>query len=226
MGGTPSRRPPGVNLDLTTELRWFFDGPLPSDMTEWFSDGQRGLGEHRVDRYRLDRRVDIGLKKRSCETLELKIRMLPAQPLSIDDDVVGNLETWRRWSPADGLIFVDHHTRWIDVEKTVVKRRFDCGGREQPLSEASRSMTGDACDAEIAALSCDGLDSWTFALAAFGQPDLHRQALIATWRALGEPTPFPERLALISGASCGYPQWIADVMKRQPHSPWQRRRAS
>jgi hypothetical protein len=200
---------PGVSVDLTAELRWFFDGPLPTEVWSWFTRNDAGLVEHRCDTYRLDERLDVGVKQRSGRTLELKMRMRQPEPSSVADDVNGRIETWQRWSPADGLLSLDDDAVWIDIDKTIVKRRFRTDGREQPLSNQTRAMTGDGCDVEIAALSMNGQEAWTFAFAAFGELDTHRDALGAAWRALVEQQPRPDELRLHIGRSYGYPEWIA-----------------
>jgi hypothetical protein len=206
---------PGVSVDLTAELRWFFDGPLPAEVRSWFTRNDAGLVEHRCDTYRLDERLDVGVKQRSRRTLELKMRMRQPEPSSVADDVNGRIEIWQRWSPADGLLTLDDDTVWVEIDKTIVKRRFRTDGQEQPLSNQTRAMTGDGCDVEIAALSANGQDAWTFAFAAFGEPDTQHDSLRAAWRALVERQPRPVELRLHIGRSYGYPEWIA----RATHIP-------
>lgn len=204
---------PGVSVDLTTELRWFFDGPIPAAVRSWFMPNGVGLLEHRCDTYLLDGRLDIGVKQRSGRTLELKLRTGLSEPASVADDVNGRLETWRRWSPADRLLAMDGETVWVGIEKMIVKRRFGTDGQERLLSESTRAMTGEGCDAEIAALSANGREAWTFAFAAFGQPDTHRDLLRTTWQSLIMRQPPPDGLRLLIGCSYGYPAWISKVMQ-------------
>ncbi len=173
---------PGVSIDLTTELRWFFDGPLPADVQSWFMPTGVGLFERRCDTYLLDGQLDAGVKQRSGRTLELKLRTGPSEPASIADDVHGSVETWRRWSPANHLLSLDDDADWVDIGKMIVKRRFWTDGQEQLLSESTRAMTGEGCDAEIAAVLANGREAWTLAFAAFGQPDTPRNSLRTAWR--------------------------------------------
>ena len=54
-----------VAVDVTTELRWFFDGPLPQGVLSWFTrDDTAGLAESRWDSYRDDASDDVGIKRR------------------------------------------------------------------------------------------------------------------------------------------------------------------
>ncbi len=195
-------------VDLTTEVRWFFDGRLPPDVLSWFTDGIVGLLEERCDRYRLDEQVDIGVKRRAQTKLELKLRLRPPELFILGRYVEGSLETWQRWSPADGRIYLTDNTIWVDIAKRVIKRRFDVDGREVPLSEANRAMTGDGCDIEVATVEVNGQSAWTFAFAAFGHVDNHRQLLETAWDAVVSGRPRPDRLRLDYVNSCGYPEWM------------------
>lgn len=200
---------PGVSVDLTTEVRWFFEGPLPADVRAWFTCCSIGLTEQRCDAYHLDGRLDIGVKQRSQQTLEMKLRTRSPEPISLSGDVNGSVETWRRWSPADALLSLDNRAAWINVEKTVFKRRYDTAGREHPLSQANRAMTGEGCDVEIGALRARGQEAWTFAFAAFGRPETHRESLSYAWRSLVAAGTRPDQLRLDINESSGYPEWIA-----------------
>ena len=207
-GANPS--PPQVLVDLTSELRWFFDGRPSEEVLSWFTHGgATGLTEDRCDAYRLDGQVDIGVKRRFRTVLELKLRLGPPELFFIGRDVDGWLETWQRWSPADGRIYLPENTTWVDVDKTIIKRRFSSDGRELPLSEETRAMTGQGCDAEIATVSVQGRTGWTFAFAAFGPAESHRSSLELAWDALVSDRPCPRRLRLRCTDSCGYPEWIA-----------------
>lgn len=204
----PEVMPDEVAVDLTTEIRWFFDGPPPVELLAWFTGSGSGLIEDRCDTYRLDGQVDTGVKRRSRATLELKRRLGPPEPFATVG-LAGQLEVWKRWSPAAGLVQLTDSTLWADVDKTVIKRRFDATGQEVALSERSRPMTGDGCDAEIATISVNAERAWTFALAAFGNAERHRHLLVSTWNALAVGRPEVLALGLLSHRSCGYPEWLA-----------------
>ncbi len=210
---------PGVSVDLTTELRWFFDGPLPAEVRSWFMPNGVGLLQHRCDTYVSGGRCDMGVKQRFRRTLELKIRNGLAEPAWIADDVHGNIETWRRWSPADRLLSLADDTIWVDIEKTIVKRRFGTDGQPRLLSESTRTMSGAGCDAEIAALSVNGREAWTLAFASFGHPDTHRNSLRTAWRSLNMRQAPATRLQLGLGNSFGYPEWISKVLPAPTPSP-------
>ncbi len=197
-----------VSVDLTSEVRWFFDGALPASVLTWFAGPGTGLVADRCDTYRLDRQIDTGVKRRFRTTLELKLRLDRPKPLVIGN-LDGRLERWKRWSPADDRVRLDDATVWVDVDKTIIKRRFDGEGREVVLSEANRAMTGEGCDVEIAAISVNSLQAWTFALAAFGEPGRHEAFLACAWAALAADRPRNDEFELDRRHSCGYPEWLA-----------------
>lgn len=198
-----------VTIDLTTEVRWFFDGELPPDVHDWFTDGgTAGLGETRSDLYRIDRHADLGLKFRARTVLELKLRLGEPSPFVLDTRREGLLERWQRWSPADERVNLDEHSRWRAVDKVIVKRRFDPDGRERVLTEDQRAMTGTGCDVEIVDIRRDGGRFWSFSFAAFGPLDSHQHSIAAAWESLQRDRRVPEHLDLDAARSSGYPSWL------------------
>ncbi len=108
-------------------------GPLPPEVRVWFT-GSTGVPEERCDTYLLDGRVDIGVKRRFRETLELKVRQSFDGRVELGEGLTGSLELWRRWSPAEGLVEDGTDGWWVDVHKSVVKRRFCLDGTEIAFS--------------------------------------------------------------------------------------------
>lgn len=209
---------PGAEVPLvvdTTELRWFANGPLSPDVTSWFTrNGTTGMVEERYDAYRLDGQFDMGVKRRFRETVELKIRRSVEEGFVLGQGLVGPLEVWRKWSPADHLVDPSAQELWVDVAKVVFKRRFTLDGDEILLSEEGRSQTGAGCDVEVAAIRANDLESWSFAFAAFGPTTNRHAALIAAWRALLADSPPPDEFGASFGRSSGYPEWLAHQFSR------------
>lgn len=221
---TPSQRDPReparsprvseVSIDTTAELRWFFEGPLPPEVESWFTRaGTRGLSESRRDTYRHDLFTDIGVKRRFGATLELKERL--AAPELVDvGGITGQVETWQRWSPADHRVVLSDHSIWVDVDKAIVKRRFEPGGREVALTEATRAMSGHGCDAEIVALTVLGRQAWSLAFAAFGPADVRRRCLLETWSEAIFNQPKPPAIDFDRAQPVGYPEWLAGLRRQ------------
>lgn len=210
----PELRPDArvATLD-TTEVRWFFNGAMPPDVGEWFTRPS-GVAEERCDTYLLDGRADVGVKRRHGETLELKVRQSLADRIELRRGLVGELEIWRKWSPAEGLVVVGEHaddSQWRDVHKSVVKRRFSASGTEIDFSREPQ-LTGAGCDVEIAEVTVGTVRWWTFAFAAFGPEATRRDALLASWQALSTGAPDSNRLGSSDARAMGYPEWLEGSM--------------
>jgi len=189
------------------ELRWFVPGPLPHEIRSWFS-GSTGVAEERCDTYLLDGRVDIGVKRRFGETVELKVRQSLDGWIELAESLSGSLEVWRKWSPAGGLVGDAADGRWVDVHKSVVKRRFSIDGTEIPYSSDPQA-TDAGCDVEVAAVTVGAVRAWTFAFAAFGPLSTRRDALLASWLRLVAVAPCPAPFGARAGRAMGYPEWLA-----------------
>ena len=190
----------------TTELRWFVPGSLPAEVGVWFA-GSTGVLEERIDTYLLDGREDIGVKRRFRQTVELKVRQSLDGRIEFGDGLAGSLEVWRRWSPAEHLVEHGVDERWVDVHKSVMKRRFLLDGTEVPFSPVVKA-TGAGCDVEVARVTVDDDHWWTFAFAAFGPPETRREALLASWQALVAAAPCPEPFEPRTARAMGYPEWL------------------
>ncbi len=148
--------------------------------------------------------------------LELKVRRSVGGTFSISSDLVGRLETWRKWSPAGGLVPSDEHERWIDVCKTVTKRRFSADGDEFNIEDDAGPLTWAGCDVEVVAITIDDSEVWSFAFAAFGPLVSRKPAVVAAWRAINRAAACTDGFAASFAPSCGYPHWLAGVTSRTP----------
>ena len=193
----------------TGEMRWFAPGKLPIDVLTWFSrNGGRGAVEERCDTYRVDSRADAGLKMRSGELLELKAReSLGDTVVALTPSLVGCVEHWRRWSPADGLVELDGTDQWVEVAKTIVRRRFLAGGVEVAVRRELPMV--DFCDVELVAVGAAGASWWSLALTSYGPPEARADLIQVAWNAVVSNGPHPEALDAELGDPLGYPAWLA-----------------
>ena len=196
-----------VAVSDTTEIRWFATGTPPQSLLRWFTRSETtGVVEERCDTYRVDGHPDIGVKWRHRTTLELKVRRSVGHSLELTHGLVGCTESWRKWSPADGLVAADragdHH---VDVHKEVVRRFF------APSEEAGSPEVG-GCHAEITTIRVAELDMWSVALAAFGTTESSRESIVAAWDALNQQDPVPSSLAESLEVCAGYPAWLSLIV--------------
>jgi hypothetical protein len=204
----PAQRVAGVD---TTELRWFAGGRLPAGVAAWFAhDGAVGVREERCDKYRLDGRRDRGIKLRAGRTLELKIRQSLGQRLTVGAGLTGQVEAWRKWSPADSLVECNASLTMVDVHKTVTKRRFSVGGDECASAGDAALPAAGGVDVEVVAITVEGVESWTFAFSAFGPGASRCGAIVSASQALFAGTRVPE-IGFLLGRSSSYPSWLVDV---------------
>lgn len=203
------RRVDACSVDDTTEVRWFMPGSLPPDVRGWFTSSI-AVPEERCDTYLLVGRGDVGVKRRFRETLELKVRQSLDGRVELGEGLGGSLEEWRRWSPAEGLVDEGTDGRWVDVDKSIVKRRFCLDGTEIAFSPDPHPA-GAGCDVEVAGVTVGTVQVWTFAFAAVGLPVTRPDALLAAWQALVDGTPPPESLGHGADRAMGYPQWLSLV---------------
>ena len=202
---------PARDLIETTELRWFEAGALPPAVSTWFtSGGGRGTLEERTDLYRIDGRVDVGVKLRARSILEVKTRQsstaleLPAAGVAVGPQ--GVLEVWRKRRPDDAG-FGDGSEAWVEVTKTILKRRFSMSGDELTVSVSADPPDHPFCDVEIVDIDAGAGRSWSFAFAAQGPPPDRRTSLTAAWRSLASVPP-PREWLSGSAMSFGYPEWL------------------
>ena len=194
----------------TTEMRWFADGPLPAEVHTWFTlEGTVGRVERRGDDYLLDGRTDVGIKRRSGDLLERKVRTQVGAGASLPEGPAGQLEDWCKQSPADHRPPPDGGVRRAWVAKTITRRRFAPTGEEVVPSD--EPPTDGACDIEIIEVGTAGGVAWSLAIAASGDAQGRESVIQAVWTQLLGKAPSPPMAVRSLGWSGGYPAWLAEV---------------
>lgn len=214
---SPGREPPvhghsaagraAVDVSDTTEIRWFASGAPPLRVLRWFTRSETmATVEERSDIYRVDGRPDVGVKWRHRTTLELKARRSVGPSLSLAPGLAGHTESWRKWSPADGLARENRpEDRLIDVHKKVMRHVL------APLGEAGAAGAG-GCQVEITQVRLAGFEGWSLAFATFGTGELDRELIVAAWEALNDQAPAPSSLVTSLEVCAGYPAWLSQIV--------------
>jgi hypothetical protein len=200
----------------SAELRWFFNGPFPSGVREWFcgSDLCR-LEKARTDHYLVfPGSNSVGVKVRDGKKFQVKARVSEPGPFSLPAGIaVGRLDSWVKWSYKDAemserlanLRFGD--PLWVSVIKERWLRKFQLDDRE--LTEVDADMRYDrGCTIELTDITVKDSLWWTLAFESFGPTPLPADVVRAAHHFLNL---LPQGLVLTERDSMSYPEWLSRI---------------
>lgn len=196
---------------VSAELRWFWDGQCPDDVSAWFNGSGLMSGpamERRSDEYvLLPGNTEIGCKIRDAQGTETRSE-IKGLITRFDRN---RIELWRKWDwhpPSGGPRVMVHKQRQL-------RRFFTAGGaacRTDTATENRPGATGntpvDACQIELTQVRVDGFDRqwWTLGLETWG--DL-TSAPLTLARGLDHLAP-----PVSSGRLLNYPQFLNDLLSQ------------
>lgn len=209
-------------MDLTLEVRWFVDGPVPDDVAAWFAHATGAAPEsERADLYLVSDDPALNAKLREGK-LQLKRRGGRRVPVTFAPEVVGYRERWHKWSfriktkKSPDLEAHEPTGLWLRVEKTRDQRTF--APEEQAGLLAARDLpvltpTPAEAAAELTRVRLVGDDgrvheAWTICVEAEGPRDLLTPTLQQMGAYVFAPGTPP---ALGLTASHGYAGWLTRV---------------
>lgn len=205
---TASGQLPGPSVLLTREVRWFFDGPLPSSVLEWFQGRNGARVERRVDHYDLEAaHRGIGLKRRSSTSFDSKFRVLIIENLALSPGLSGHVEEWMKISEPINEETSSRIPRAVEVSKELHTRDFPLNG-----------SNGAGCEAELAAITAGSVQAWSLCFETYGPPDQRAAAFSSGIARLLEGSPLPPGMALGPESCHGYPEWISSLAVEAPES--------
>ncbi len=192
----------------TAELRWFGPGRLPDAALQWFtSGGTLGTSSERTDSYRLNGSESQGIKLRSTELLEVKTLVGTGPVLSPLDGWHGTVEHWSKVRGSSAPLEAIGGYPFADVHKKIVTRSFRYTGRGVvSIGVPDRTHTG--CHVDLTALRVNGVEAWSYALEAYGEPEVRIDILRAAIVEIERQTPHPAELPKLLPDNLGYPAWI------------------
>lgn len=195
-----SGQPPTGPL-VSREVRWFFDGKLPSEVRNWFTAyATRGEKESRTDVYdREEAQRGVGVKRRNGAAVDIKTMRSHLDDVCLLPGVVGCVEDWEKDSSSGLVVGPDQ----ILVSKEIITLLF---ALDEP---AGAQPTG--CEAELAAIRVGQRRAWSLCFETYGDPDRREEALAVGIESLLGEGSLPEALHLDAEFSCGYPQWIRSL---------------
>jgi hypothetical protein len=209
-----------VGVELSAEIRWFWQGTGPPSLKEWFTEASchnfpAGGGTRRVDAYLSDpRQVELGVKLRGNKTgVEVKGLLAVLAESCQDSPFVGPIEIWAKWSSealslaGEDLVLVSKR-RWL--------RKFGSLGLElreialdvNELPIDGRRLPEEGCNVEYTEISVEAGLGWvTLGFEAFGTLDNIAACLRrATTRLSLRQCP-----VLSGGWSASYPRWLQRI---------------
>lgn len=195
---TASGQLTGPSVFLTREVRWFFDGPLPPSVLDWFTGRRDVEVEHRIDHYDLGAaRRGIGLKRRGTTSVDSKFRVLLIQNVDLGRGLKGHIEDWMKISEPLGNGVETDIAHPIEISKKLYTRRFGLNGAD-----------GAGCEAELAAITAGSVDAWSLCFETYGPPAEREAAFMSGIGSLLAISPLPSGMRLGPESCHGYPEWI------------------
>lgn len=200
MGSTAGLPQGHTDVLVTREVRWFADGPLPTEVAVWFASSTGPVTEeHRTDHYDLrSAESGIGIKYRGQSTFDAKYLLAHEAEYRFAEGVRGLVGDWVKVSrPVADPDVVG--TSLIAVEKRLRTRTYRL--------EVPGPPTG--CEVELGEVSTATGTAWSLCFETFGPADLRYEAFrLGISRFLAE-SPLPDGLRLEPSCSCAYPAWIS-----------------
>ena len=207
-------------MEVSAEIRWFWQGLGPPGLKEWFTDAcfhdcPVGGGGHRVDAYLSDpQQVELGVKLRGKKTgVEVKGLVAVLADGCTDSPFVGPVEIWGKWSSealslAGASLVLVSKRRWL--------RKFGSLGLElreialdiNEFPKDGRHLPNDGCNVEYAEISVEAGLGWvTLGFEAFGALDNVMVSLRRTTARLS----LRQCPKFVGGWSGSYPKWLQRV---------------
>ncbi len=203
-------------MQLSAELRWFWEGQCPDDVSGWFSGPQwaaASITEQYTDHYFLmPGNTEIACKLRNPSSSDSGYGDTKALITRLERN---RMEIWGKWK----WLVPTQATRVI-VQKERQLRHFSSYGAsyayrdaepmdERPGAKDASTQSSDICRIELTRVQVDGLDGtwWTFGLEAWGGMVSAPLMLARTLDRLNPPMA-GERLL-------NYPQFLTDLLSER-----------
>jgi hypothetical protein len=208
-------------MQLSAEIRWFWQGIIPSSFEKWFhgfGGCPPGGGHTRFDMY-LDERGqrELGVKKRGTKPgIEVKglIATLP-MPVAIGP-MRGHIELWSKWTTSelrlDGVSLLSiSKTRWLRKYDTENSRVIEIELKEDEASKNDTiKLPENGCNLELTSLLVEPAREawWTVGCEAFG-PSLG--VVEQNLRLVIHSIPAKDIPAVKGGVEASYPAWMSTL---------------
>ncbi len=204
----------------SAEVRWFFEGPIPGEIEQWFRRSSLALqAAPREDHYLLfPAALGLGLKLREGR-LEVKSLSKSLGVRTFAVDVAGTVQVWGKEAYGEPAVkeFERLHASNPDLWAAIVKertlRKFSPDGETVTEVQAGTVFLRDGCNVELTRITVEGSAYWSFNFEAYGNPSrvedyLQRVAAHILKDDRRPPCPFSAQ------HSCSYPEWLGKLAKK------------
>ena len=203
----------------TAEVRWFFEGSIPTAIAQWFCRG--GLLDKaapREDHYLLFP-APLGLNIKLREG-RLEVKSLVGTPglRMFTTDIAGNVELWEKRISGDAAVVEFEKLRasaphlWIAVGKERTLRTFSLEGDSMQEVAAGKVFLANGCNIELTTVTVESAVCWSFGFEAYGEPsrvEAHLQKVAGHIFADSHRPSYPFPAA----NSRSYPEWLERFSK-------------
>ncbi|HZC68071.1 MAG TPA: hypothetical protein VE201_05575 [Nitrospirales bacterium] len=213
----------------TAEVRWFFEGPIPDEIEQWFCRSNLALNAGpREDHYLLfPAALGLGLKLREGR-LEIKLLVESLGVRTFTADVAGTVQVWKKEAYGEPAVKEFERLRtsaphlWIAVRKERTLRKFSLDGTTIVEVPADKLFLRDGCNAELTKVTVDGSAYWSFNFEAYGnltKVEDHLQQVVVhilkdERRLRLFKTSAPSTDAFSDQHSYSYSEWLERVTKK------------
>ncbi len=202
------------------ELRWFYEGDLPSHIKTSFNLNLQDNYETRSDYYLLLRNCyNIGIKLRDAR-LEIKWRKNVSAFDLINLDITGKIEEWIRWEWNDinpykeivKFLKINQFDPWIIVDKKRSQNKFNI--KDNLLVKIPSNADYSDGAIEITELEINDQKWWSIGIDLFFK-DNNINSSIPILRQIIEIYLIDKlQIELNREKSYGYPEWMSKVLNR------------
>ncbi|HEY6535545.1 MAG TPA: hypothetical protein VIY08_07075 [Candidatus Nitrosocosmicus sp.] len=193
------------------ELRWFFKGVIPKNVTKFCNLSFKCKIEYRTDYYlELKNCNNLGIKLRD-KRLEIKWRQNRYDIIKLfNQNISGNIESWVRWEWVDGtsyndiIKFMDIHTDspLIKVDKKRSQKKFIV--KDSILEEIHCDQRDFDCALEVTELKINDQIWWSVGFDIFKGEDKTLFEVMIKDHSIQDLL-----LKFEVENSYGYPEWIS-----------------
>ncbi|MFQ5433322.1 MAG: hypothetical protein ACE5FD_00440 [Anaerolineae bacterium] len=201
----------------TIEVRWFYQGEVPTAVFDWFTAVADRLVREpvRTDHYlQLLTHDGLGIKLREGR-IEIKQRLKIVQTVQFEEQISGMIEQWHKWSfllsEQNSLTESINTSQWIAVEKLRHLQSFQSNQDKKRQTRFSGLPMDFDCWIELTNLNVQNEKWWTLGLESYGDDETAvNTKLIPAVAWLGSFVNPPQ---LDAQASFGYPHWLLSILK-------------